>query len=259
MSSPAIARTWRKRLADLYEQECGVCLAFIKIPFEANKSLLQPLPDPVPTFGAELITAPSTPVLSASMAGPDLDFLEKLDQSINVAFATPIPDYQNDSESSSDDEDCAPWSPRAHAAWFLKMAPAPTVTRKDQKRKRSDRGEGQHSDQDTQPHKRSRRIAKLITISTKSKSSFSQSKRQTRSAKEHHSLYSPPQTPSPTAQASLKDRINSAQSRKSLAYQPRPSMQQPTPEADKSSLQRELRQKSVWPPLSPADESGLVG
>ncbi|KAG8670721.1 hypothetical protein FPOAC1_003956 [Fusarium poae] len=231
MSSPAIARTWRKLLADLHERESG------------------PLPDPVPTFGADLITAPSTPVLSASIAGPDLDFLEKLDQSINVAFATPIPDYQNDSESysesSSDDEDCAPWPSQAHAAWFLKMAPAPRITRKDQKRKLPDKREDEHSMQDTQPHKRPRRTAKRITISMESKTSFSQSKQQTRSAKEHHPLYSPPQTPSPTAQTSPKDRINSAQSRKSLASQPRPSMQQPTPEADKPLLQRELRQKSA--------------
>ncbi|GKU10047.1 unnamed protein product, partial [Fusarium langsethiae] len=200
-----------------------------------------------------------TPVLSASMAGCDEGFLRKLDQSINVAFSTPIPDYQNDSESSSDDEDCAPWSSQAHAARFLNMASAPRVTREDQKRKRSDEREDEHSDQDTQPQKRSRQIAELITSSVKSKTLLSQSRQQTRSAKEHHSLYSPPQTPSPTAPASPKDRIDSVQSKKSLAFQPRPSMQQPTPEADKPSLQRPLMQKPAWPPLSPEDESGPVG
>ncbi|UZP38316.1 hypothetical protein NXS19_006132 [Fusarium pseudograminearum] len=235
MSSPTIARTWRKRLADLYEQDCG------------------PLPDPVPTFGADLITAPSTPVLSASMAKPDPDFLKKLDQGITVALATLSPDYDNDFNSSSDDEDCAPWSPRAHAALFFEMAPAPMVTRKDQKRKCSDGRKDKHSLQDTQPHKRARRIAKM------GKTSFSQPKQLSRSAKEHHSPYSPPQTPSPTTQASPKDGTNSAQSKESLVSQPPPSMQQPPSEADESLLQRELRQKSVWPPLSPADESGLVG
>ncbi|QPC70476.1 hypothetical protein HYE68_001228 [Fusarium pseudograminearum] len=253
MPSPTIARTWRKCLADLYEQDCGVCFAFIRIPFEANKSLLQPLPDPVPTFGADLITAPSTPVLSASMAKPDPDFLKKLDQGITVALATLSPDYDSDFDSSSDDEDCAPWSPRAHAAWCFKMAAAPRVIRKDQKRKCSNGRKDKHSVQYTQPHKRARRITKL------GKTSFSQPKQLSRSAKEHHSLYSPPQTPSQTTQASPKDGTNSAQSKESLASQPPPSMQQPPPEADESLLQRELGQKSAWPPLSPADESGLVG
>ncbi|PNY29669.1 Uncharacterized protein TCAP_00413 [Tolypocladium capitatum] len=50
-------RSWRWCLADAFEEEYG------------------PLADPVATFGSELVQAPSTPVMSSSMAGPDPMFI----------------------------------------------------------------------------------------------------------------------------------------------------------------------------------------
>ncbi|KAF9766551.1 hypothetical protein IL306_001027, partial [Fusarium sp. DS 682] len=66
-------RSWRQRLADGYEKQYG------------------PLDDPVPTFGAKLVTAPYTPALPFDIAGPDTEFLERLDQRLHAIAPNPVP------------------------------------------------------------------------------------------------------------------------------------------------------------------------
>ncbi|KAF5700468.1 hypothetical protein FMUND_14326 [Fusarium mundagurra] len=66
-------RGWRQCLADSYEKQYG------------------PLDDPVPTFGAKLVTFPSTPTLPMCFAGPDPDFLEQLDQRLYAIEPNPVP------------------------------------------------------------------------------------------------------------------------------------------------------------------------
>ncbi|KAL5592678.1 hypothetical protein FOBRF1_013704 [Fusarium oxysporum] len=66
-------RGWRQRLADGYEKQYG------------------PLDDPVPTFGTKLVTAPYTPALPFDIAGPDTEFLERLDQRLRVIGPDPVP------------------------------------------------------------------------------------------------------------------------------------------------------------------------
>ncbi|RKK76697.1 hypothetical protein BFJ68_g18017 [Fusarium oxysporum] len=66
-------RGWRQCLADSYEKQYG------------------PLDDPVPTFGAKLVTFPSTPTLPMCFAGPDPDFLEELDRLLSAIEANPVP------------------------------------------------------------------------------------------------------------------------------------------------------------------------
>ncbi|KAF9783590.1 hypothetical protein IL306_009161 [Fusarium sp. DS 682] len=66
-------RGWRQCLADSYEKQYG------------------PLDDPVPTFGAKLVTFPSTPTLPMCFAGPDPEFLEQLDQSLYAIAPNPVP------------------------------------------------------------------------------------------------------------------------------------------------------------------------
>ncbi|KAF5539774.1 hypothetical protein FNAPI_10709 [Fusarium napiforme] len=66
-------RGWRQCLADSYEKTHG------------------PLDDPVPTFGAKLVTFPSTPTLPMCFATPDPDFLEELDRRLCAVEAKPVP------------------------------------------------------------------------------------------------------------------------------------------------------------------------
>ncbi|KAF5973806.1 hypothetical protein FBULB1_8091 [Fusarium bulbicola] len=66
-------RGWRQCLADSYEKNHG------------------PLDDPVPTFGAKLVTFPSTPTLPMCFATPDPDFLEELDRRLCAVEAKPVP------------------------------------------------------------------------------------------------------------------------------------------------------------------------
>ncbi|KAF5549523.1 hypothetical protein FMEXI_4224 [Fusarium mexicanum] len=66
-------RGWRQCLADSYEKNHG------------------PLEDPVPTFGAKLVTFPSTPTLPMCFATPDPDFLEELDRRLCAIEADPVP------------------------------------------------------------------------------------------------------------------------------------------------------------------------
>ncbi|RBQ80335.1 hypothetical protein FVER14953_20855 [Fusarium verticillioides] len=73
MSSGQRKRGWRQCLADSYEKQYG------------------PLDDPVPTFGAKLVTFPSTPTLPMCFATPDPDFLEELDRRLCAIEAKPVP------------------------------------------------------------------------------------------------------------------------------------------------------------------------
>ncbi|KAF5674702.1 hypothetical protein FDENT_9958 [Fusarium denticulatum] len=66
-------RGWRQCLADSYEKNHG------------------PLDDPVPTFGAKLVTFPSTPTLPMCFATPDPDFLEELDRRLCAIEPNPVP------------------------------------------------------------------------------------------------------------------------------------------------------------------------
>ncbi|KAF5608659.1 hypothetical protein FPANT_419 [Fusarium pseudoanthophilum] len=66
-------RGWRQCLADSYEKTHG------------------PLDDPVPTFGAKLVTFPSTPTLPMCFATPDPDFLEELDRRLCAIEAKSVP------------------------------------------------------------------------------------------------------------------------------------------------------------------------
>ncbi|KAF5972528.1 hypothetical protein FBULB1_8694 [Fusarium bulbicola] len=66
-------RGWRQCLANSYEKNHG------------------PLEDPVPTFGAKLVTFPSTPTLPMCFATPDPDFLEELDRRLCATEADPVP------------------------------------------------------------------------------------------------------------------------------------------------------------------------
>lgn len=104
-----------------------------RIPCDAlvEVNAVQPLPDPVATFGAELVTAPSTPVLSSSMADPDPLFISKLHERIeNIASLSPsrrlrrpiLFDLSPLSSSDSDEPDVAPWSLRDYAAKLFERA-----------------------------------------------------------------------------------------------------------------------------------------
>ncbi|GKU10714.1 hypothetical protein FLAG1_11577 [Fusarium langsethiae] len=94
MSPGQRKRGWRQCLADSYEKQYG------------------PLDDPVPTFGAKLVTFPSTPTLPMCLAGPDPDFLEQLDRLLCAIESNPVPKCLErlrfsellDDESSSDDD-----------------------------------------------------------------------------------------------------------------------------------------------------------
>ncbi|KAG9494761.1 hypothetical protein J7337_013900 [Fusarium musae] len=66
-------RGWRQCLADSYEKQYG------------------PLDDPVPTFGAKLVTFPSTPTLPMCFATPDPDFLQELDRRLCAIEPDPVP------------------------------------------------------------------------------------------------------------------------------------------------------------------------
>ncbi|RBR15760.1 hypothetical protein FVER53590_25938 [Fusarium verticillioides] len=66
-------RGWRQCLADSYEKNYG------------------PLDDPVPTFGAKLVTFPSTPTLPMCFATPDPDFLQELDRRLCAIEPDPVP------------------------------------------------------------------------------------------------------------------------------------------------------------------------
>ncbi|EXA28970.1 hypothetical protein FOVG_19460 [Fusarium oxysporum f. sp. pisi HDV247] len=73
MSSGQRKRGWRQCLADSYEKQYG------------------PLDDPVPTFGAKLVTFPSTPTLPMCFTGPDPEFLERLDRRLYAIENDPVP------------------------------------------------------------------------------------------------------------------------------------------------------------------------
>ncbi|KAG7406134.1 hypothetical protein Forpe1208_v013579 [Fusarium oxysporum f. sp. rapae] len=99
MSPGQRKRGWRQCLADSYEKQYG------------------PLDDPVPTFGAKLVTFPSTPTLPMCLAGPDPDFLEELDRLLYAIEPNPVPkclqrlrfyepvDEESCSDDDTDDED----------------------------------------------------------------------------------------------------------------------------------------------------------
>ncbi|EXM13914.1 hypothetical protein FoTM2_014743 [Fusarium oxysporum f. sp. vasinfectum] len=95
MSPGQRKRGWRQCLADSYEKQYG------------------PLDDPVPTFGAKLVTFPSTPTLPMCLAGPDPDFLEQLDRLLYAIGPNSVPKCLQrqrfseplDEESSDDDTD----------------------------------------------------------------------------------------------------------------------------------------------------------
>ncbi|KAG7408826.1 hypothetical protein Forpe1208_v012517 [Fusarium oxysporum f. sp. rapae] len=95
MSPGQRKRGWRQCLADSYEKQYG------------------PLDDPVPTFGAKLVTFPSTPTLPMCLAGPDPDFLEQLDRLLCAIGPNSVPKCLQrlrfseplDEESSDDDTD----------------------------------------------------------------------------------------------------------------------------------------------------------
>ncbi|KAH7308998.1 hypothetical protein B0I35DRAFT_441160 [Stachybotrys elegans] len=109
--------SWRKFLADGYEKRHG------------------PLPDPVATNGSELVTAPPTPILSSSIAGPDPLFVQQLqeklskwqDRNLQESDSTPWQpgtrqfSYFSDFSSSDSEEDARhrPWSFEAYARWLL--------------------------------------------------------------------------------------------------------------------------------------------
>ncbi|KAF5637133.1 hypothetical protein F52700_4870 [Fusarium sp. NRRL 52700] len=87
-------RGWRQCLADSYEKNHG------------------PLDDPVPTFGAKLVTFPSTPTLPMCFATPDPDFLEELDRLLYALEPNPVPRcmqplrfYEPEVEMSCSDND----------------------------------------------------------------------------------------------------------------------------------------------------------
>ncbi|PHH89072.1 hypothetical protein CDD83_6695 [Cordyceps sp. RAO-2017] len=114
MRPPGKVRSWRQSLADDYEEEYG------------------PLPDPIPSFGAELVTAPSTPVLSSSIAGPDALFVSQLQQGLGCLEDPPRLkclhrpaaswDGLQFSSSDTDDPDVAPWSLQEYAAKLFARA-----------------------------------------------------------------------------------------------------------------------------------------
>ncbi|KAI9155686.1 hypothetical protein HJFPF1_08275 [Paramyrothecium foliicola] len=109
--------SWRKCLADGYEAEHG------------------PLPDPVATSGSELVTAPPTPVLSSSIAGPDASFIEQLQSRLSLLRDSRLPEsvavkpepvthessshLADLSSSDTDDGDDRPWSLKAYASFLF--------------------------------------------------------------------------------------------------------------------------------------------
>ncbi|KAF5020275.1 hypothetical protein F66182_7709 [Fusarium sp. NRRL 66182] len=185
MSPSDKIRSWRKCLADIYEKENG------------------PLQDPVPTFGAALVTAPPSPVLSSSIAGPDPVFLEQLHHSISaigpcsypkcLRMSHPVYDPE-DSESDSDEGDAAPWSSHSYTSRLLKKASMNLHGGglRRRKRKCALEEDDQESELDAQYRKRSSRIAKLKSASISSQSPVSRPRQQARRSEQQQSTYSPP-------------------------------------------------------------------
>ncbi|KAM0204158.1 hypothetical protein ACHAPA_007648 [Fusarium lateritium] len=109
-----------------------------------------PLDDPVATFGAKLATAPLTPTLSSGIAGPDHEFLQQLDQRLNLLtpelqpkcmrslyFINPDEQHNfSDSDSDSDsDNGFEPWTLRELATkMFTKAGIAIEAERLNRKR-----------------------------------------------------------------------------------------------------------------------------
>ncbi|KAJ3455992.1 hypothetical protein MRS44_017474 [Fusarium solani] len=92
-------------LADDFEEEYGL------------------LPDPVATFGSELVTAPPTPVLSSSIAGPDPLFIIQLHELIErVGLRDQTHLELSQGSSDSDEPDAAPWSLQAYATRLFERA-----------------------------------------------------------------------------------------------------------------------------------------
>ncbi|KAH6986687.1 hypothetical protein EDB80DRAFT_874723 [Ilyonectria destructans] len=202
MGRPRKARSWRQCLADDFEVAYG------------------PLPDPVATFGSELVTAPPTPVLSSSIAEPDPLFISRLQQSIECIADSSCPkclqnpsrlDCPQDSSSDSDEPDAAPWSLQAYATRLFERAsrnaikseePATSKPRRPAKRLRE-----QDSMARAPPRKRPRRDqngpAKSEHDSMQERSILpARPERRTRRSTQRQHPHSPPQTSSPTPPAS---------------------------------------------------------
>ncbi|KAF4445475.1 hypothetical protein F53441_10791 [Fusarium austroafricanum] len=229
-------RGWRQCLADSYEKQYG------------------PLDDPVLTFGAKLVTFPSTPTLPRWTRHRCLQDLRFFDPEVEQD-ADPI--IMSCSDNDTDDEDSQ--IPRESLRDFaIRMfakagidiiaarrkeasaansnnnpfenahedteAEAEAVERqaKHQKRKRQTQDK-QDSTQDAQPR---RKIAKPSDTTT----TTARPKRQIRSSFKPQPSYSPPQTPSPTEREYRQGQAQagSGSSRESLIAQ------QPTPEINNS-------------------------
>ncbi|KAH7230273.1 hypothetical protein B0J15DRAFT_473152 [Fusarium solani] len=105
MNVPRKSRSWRQSLADDFEEEYGL------------------LPDPVATFGSELVTAPPTPVLSSSIAGPDPLFIIQLHELIErVGLRDQTHLELSQGSSDSDEPDAAPCSLQAYATRLFERA-----------------------------------------------------------------------------------------------------------------------------------------
>ncbi|KAF4331570.1 hypothetical protein FBEOM_14677 [Fusarium beomiforme] len=53
--------------------------------------IAQPIDDPMPTFGANLVTAPSTPPLRSDPAAPNVQFLEERDACLRQLVPESLP------------------------------------------------------------------------------------------------------------------------------------------------------------------------
>ncbi|KAF5020093.1 hypothetical protein F66182_7881 [Fusarium sp. NRRL 66182] len=259
--------TWRQTLADSFEKEHG------------------PLPDPVATNGAGLITAPSTPVLSSCVAGSDPAFIWQLEQiSILLQHSSQPtclkrsppnaydPFFDSSSESDQEDEETV----QEWAARLLKMSARKTVSSKRMYRKQKPLLEQiepvrpkrkclpeqaqQVSIQDVPACK----VAKMgDTLAHHQEMSMNWPKRHIRHLRQQQNWYSsPPRTPSPTSQASpdvADEQTKSSPPCRSKPAKTRQSTQQPTPEADNSSHHLHPKRSQVSPASSTASTGIAAG
>ncbi|RSL86487.1 hypothetical protein CDV31_016392 [Fusarium ambrosium] len=170
-----------------------------------------PLADPVATSGSKLVTAPPTPVLSSSIAGPDPLFIDQLNDHIEKIGASCLPKClqdpsrrarSEDLSSDSDEADAAPWTLKEFAIKVFRRAPKKQVMDKapfDRKRKLGQ----QESRLTPRPVKHPRRVknglARPGQILTQERSeSPPMPKIRTNRPIQGQQLHSPPQTNPPT-------------------------------------------------------------
>ncbi|KAK2669107.1 hypothetical protein RAB80_014633 [Fusarium oxysporum f. sp. vasinfectum] len=219
-------RGWRQCMADSYEKEYGA------------------LDDPVPTFGAKLVTFPSTPTLSSDLAGPDIEFLEQLDKHLCAIAHDPVPKclqglrffdpeeeqeadeiYLSYSDSETDDEDAG----ESLCDFAIRIASNPKHTKftpplSGNKAGLDTEAEAAKCQPSRQKRKRHTEDAQPRKMAKPNDTANARPKRQTQLRRKAQASYSPPQTPSPTDREYAQEQA----SRKS------PVAQQPTPEVDNS-------------------------